>query len=218
MIQSNMKRIKLADKSNIEEAILDATDVLLNGGVILYPTDTLYGIGVDATNDAAIQKVFDLKRRDSKKPLSVMVSDLKIARKYALINSLGERLMSKILPGPFTLVFPKKDNLPDKLTAGEKTLGIRIPDTIFCNSLTINFGKPITATSANVAGDGNQINVDDILQQFGKMQHMIDLVIEEENLSNGNPSTVLKVSDTSVEVLREGNVNHPTLLHVTKAE
>lgn len=213
-----MERIQVTTKEEMEIAVEKASEVLGRGGVIIFPTDTLYGLGVDATSDTAIEKIFKIKGRDEDKPLSVMVSDLEMAEEYVEQTDLSERLIRKVLPGPFTFVLPKKDTLPDSLTSGKDTLGIRIPDSYFCIAVTKKFGKPITATSANKSGKENARTIDEILLQLGERADLIDLVIDVGDLEKRDPSTVLKVTPQGVEVLREGNINHTALLNVTRPE
>ena len=218
MIQTHMERIAVTNKDEMEVATNRAKDVLEEGGIVIYPTDTLYGVGADATNEEAIEKVLRLKGRDFKKPLSVMVSNIEMATKFVHLSELAKKLFHKILPGPFTLILPKQKNESDLLTGGKDTLGVRVPDSFFCVSLSNKFGKPITATSANLSGKENGKNVDEILDQFGAKQEQIDIVIDTGEVSNTTPSTVLKVEGDSVEVLREGSINHTAMLNVTKEE
>jgi L-threonylcarbamoyladenylate synthase len=209
-----MERIILTDKADLEKAVIRANEVLDAGGVVLYPTDTLYGLGVDATNEGAIEKVYTIKGRDKGNPLSVIVSDIEMAKEYAEVGDLGQVMFKKLLPGAFTFVMRHKNNLSKNLTLENDHLGIRIPDSYFCVSLAKKFGRPFTTTSANKSGEECLSDVDEIVSQIG--EENIDLTIDAGELKSDNGSTVLRVNDDGVEVLREGNINHTALLNVTK--
>lgn len=213
-----MERLRLTNKDEMEKAVEEAVRVLNAGGVVLYPTDTLYGLGADATNEEAISKVYAIKEREKEKPLSVMVASLEEMERYASVSKLGEKIMRKVLPGPFTFVLPKKAALPETLTGGEDTLGLRVPNAAFCIALAHTFRKAITATSANTSGQADGRNVDDILKQLGDSARHIDLILDAGELPKRDASTVLKVTEHGVKVLREGNRNHPALLSVLQPE
>lgn len=211
-----MNRIRIETKEDFEQAVLEAKKVLESGGLIIYPTDTLYGIGVDAQNTAAIKKVFELKGRDFDKPISVIISDIITAEKYAEISQLACQIAAKVLPGAVTLILPKKDCIPDVLVGGEKGLGIRVPDSYFSLELAKQFGRPYTTTSANAAGEVVDQNVDAILESFKGKEQLIDLVIDVGTLPKRNASTILKIEGDRVEVIREGDVNMQGMQLVTR--
>ena len=153
-----------------------ALSVLNKGGIVLFPTDTIYGLGVDATNADAVKRLRELKGRPAfaelrrgkaGKPISIMVSDMAMAEKYAVVTPLAKKLAEKFLPGKLTLVLEAKDTLSDEVTAGTGTVGIRIPDHPIALQMVKDFGKPITATSANVSDMPTMNSVPEILKQFG---------------------------------------------------
>jgi len=209
-----MEHINPKNKDELELAVERAKDVLKRGGVVIYPTDTIYGIGVDATNSEAIERVYTLKGRDKVEPLPVIFPDLKSAEEYAELNELSLKIAKRMLPGPITLLLKKKDKLPSELTLGSELLGIRIPDSYFCIALAKSFSLPFTTTSANKSGM-RAGNVDEILEQFKNNLELIDLVIDVGALDEKPPSTILDVSENSVQVVREGEQNLQALQLVT---
>lgn len=174
--------------------------------ISLYPTDTIYGLGVDATDADAVSRLIELKGRDEKKPISIVVLDMAMAREYAEVTPLAEKLAEKFLPGKLTIVLNAKNNLPSQLTAGTGTVGIRIPNHPVPMMLVQKIGKPITATSANVADLPTLSRPKEILAQFGERASLITEVIDEDVLPNSEPSTVVDARGETPVILREGAV------------
>lgn len=195
-------------------------DILQSGGIILYPTDTLYGLGVDALNVEALKKLKELKGRnaeESRKPISIIVADMAMAAEYAEVGPLARRLAEKFLPGKLTLILKAKDDLPDELTAGlpgqgTGTVGIRIPNHVLCLNIVRELGRPITATSANVAGMEPKRSVPEILSQFGDTAAMISRTIDVGELVESLPSTVVDARGGKPIILREGAIPTEELL------
>lgn len=142
--------------------ILKAVAVLKSGGVIAYPTDTVYGLGVNIFNDNAVRRVFKLKGRDFKKPLSVALASFEMMEDLAEISPESRRLIKKLLPGPTTVILPKKGKVSNLVSAGEKTIGIRYPEHPATIEIIRRAGFPITATSANLAGEKEIFKARDI--------------------------------------------------------
>jgi L-threonylcarbamoyladenylate synthase len=199
-----METVRLTE-DNIEDAVRRAAHALASGGVVLYPTDTLYGLGADAFSDKAVAKVYAIKGRDEKKPIHCIVPDIETAEAYAEVNELARKLAEKFLPGPLTLVLKKRTNIDSGIAKNIGTIGLRIPQNNFCIELAKAFG-PYTTTSANVAGGSDQRNVADILSQLGAHASLIDLVIDVGELPEREPSTVVDLSSGQLKVLREGAV------------
>jgi L-threonylcarbamoyladenylate synthase len=191
------ERIKLTDNSDLKSVVEKATQVLENGGVILYPTDTLYGLGVDSLNKSALKKLRLIKGRSSDKAFSHIVADLEMAKRYGEINEVAEKLANTFLPGPLTLILKNR----------EETFGIRIPNNMFCISLSKKLDGPCTATSANVSGLSSEVSIDKILEQLGEKSKLIDLIIDAGELSVQKPSTVVDVSRGEIDILREGAIS-----------
>lgn len=205
-----MERIVLTN-TNIQEAALRAAEVLRARGVIVYPTDTLYGLGADAFSDEAVTRVYAIKGRDEKKPIHCVVSDLRMAEQFAEVNSEARRLAGRFLPGPLTLVLRKRPDINSGIAKTMTTIGIRIPDNEFCLSLAKTFG-PYTTTSANIAGAEDVRTVDGIVSQLSppaqalERTPVIDLAIDAGELPQQKASTVVDVSSGDIKILREGAI------------
>jgi L-threonylcarbamoyladenylate synthase len=182
-----------------DEALKEAVKVLKRGGVIIYPTDTLYGLGADATSIKAKKNIYKIKGRNFHKPLSICVADLKHAKNFVEFNNFSSRLAKKFLPGPLTLVLPQKKEI--KYISQKGKIAVRIPDNSFTLKLLKKFGKPITATSANLSREKDPAKLSDI---NNKMKSQCDLIIDSGNCKFKKPSTVFDVE--SKKILREGAV------------
>jgi L-threonylcarbamoyladenylate synthase len=204
-----MKVIRL-EGSTIEAAAKEAAQVLRKGGIVLYPTDTLYGLAVDAENRAALKKLRELKGREKKKPMSIVVSDVASIEHHAEFPPHARSLAEKFLPGALTLVLPGKSHLPPEIMLNN-AIGLRVPDDSFSLALARTFGRPFTATSANRSGLPTLSAVHPILAQFGHLADDIDLVIDGGIRESGKPSTVVTYQEGNLRVLREGVVDKSTL-------
>jgi L-threonylcarbamoyladenylate synthase len=200
-----METIRLTQE-NFDETVARASAVLRSGGVILYPTDTLYGLGADAFSDEAVTKIYAIKGRDEKKPIHCIVPDMRTAEQYAEVNDLAQKFAQKFMPGPLTLVLKKKANIDSGIVKGMTTIGIRIPQNKFCLDLARAFG-PYTTTSANVAGAADLRSVPEILAQLGERASLIDLIIDAGELPERKPSTVVDVCSGEAHMLREGAIS-----------
>lgn len=200
-----MERITL-NSENIIETAEKAAAVLRAGGVVLYPTDTLYGLGADALSDAAVDKVFEIKARDEGKPVHSIVSDMHMAAEYSDVSGFARILDSKLPKGKITFVMGKKEGLDTGIARGLDTFGFRIPAHSFCIAMIRAFGGPITATSANAAGETPRQTVDDILKSLGDKASNIDLVIDGGELPAMEPSTVIDLTHHHPLILREAAV------------
>lgn len=210
-----MERIRVKDETDFGDAIFHAVEILKRGGLVIYPTDTLYGMGVDAKNEEAIERVIELKERDEKKALSVIVSDVKMASEYAELSEIAHIVAKKLLPGALTLILKSKSNLPEVLTGGGNGLGIRIPDSFLCIELTKALGSPITSTSANISGGENPTDVDSILQEFKLNKEDIDLIIDIGKMKESKGSTVVDLRDKNIQIVREGEISKEEIEKVT---
>jgi L-threonylcarbamoyladenylate synthase len=198
-----MERIKV--DNNKKEVIQKASEVLNNGGMIIYPTETCYGVGVDATNERALKKLLNYKKFRGSKPISVAMSDKEMASKYVEINEMGGNIYKNYLPGPITVVSMSKGVLQPPVVSKQGTVGIRIPDYALMLELVKEFGKPITATSANMSYKSAPYDIDKLLEQLpDKSMKMIDLIIDAGVLPKNPPSTVLDTTLNTLSVLREG--------------
>lgn len=184
-----MKILK-ADIGRIDDSIInEAIEVMADGGVVLYPTDTVYGLGANIFNKKAVKKVFELKRRNPTKPLSILVKDLDDIEIIAKVGAYERKYLNKYLPGPYTLILNKKSIVSRTVTGGLNQVGVRIPDNRISRELAKIF--PITTTSANLAGFEVNQSVDDILSQ---LNDEVDLVIDVGTLKETNPSTIINLT------------------------
>ncbi|MBT4192302.1 MAG: threonylcarbamoyl-AMP synthase [Candidatus Diapherotrites archaeon] len=211
-----MQILKL--KGNKAKVISVAIKTLNAGGIIIYPTETCYGLGVDATNQDAVNKLISYKTFRDDKPISVAVTDRKMAEKYVKLNATAKNLYKEYLPGPFTIVSKGKGKVANGVESNTKTLGVRIPKYDFMLELTKVFGKPITATSANVSYKKTPYCVKDILTHTSeKQQALIDLIIDAGKLPKNDPSTVIDTTLDDVNILRQGDIvirhKHKVITH-----
>lgn len=187
--------------------IRETVDVLRRGGVVVYPTETTYGIGVDATNQRAVNTLLKYKKRREGKPLSVAVADTEMARPYAQLNSNAERMYNTFLPGPVTVVSKGKHVVAKGVESELGTLGIRIPKYPLVLKIISTFGKPVTATGANASYKKRPYTIRDILDNTSKRQQsFIDLILDAGELPHNEPSTVIDTTLDEVAVLRSGPV------------
>ena len=184
-----------AKSSNIKIA----SELFINGKIVIYPTDTLYGIGVDATNTIAINKLNKFKKRIL--PLSIIVGSLNMLKKYAKINELEFEKISKLLPGKFTLLLnEKKSNLSDKITLNTSKIGIRMPKSKFILDVVNYINKPIVTTSINLHGE-NPINDIDVISKFFDSFN----IFKNGSNAKSKGSTILDFTNNNIKILRRGD-------------
>ena len=183
-----------------ERLIKRAADILKTGGVISYPTDTIYGIGCDIYNKKALEKIYLMKGRDKRKPMSFVCSDLSHISQFAKVSNSAYRIMKRCLPGPYTFILEASSDVPKMLMPKRKTVGIRIPDNEITLSLVRELGNPIISTSANITGEdviSDPIEIDLYLGKF------LDATIDGGILS-GDPSTIIDLTGNVPSLIREG--------------
>lgn len=183
-----------------------AAHILAQGGVVVYPTDTLYGLAADATNEAAIRSIFSVKGRDEKKPIHVVVENLDAAQAYVVRTPLAKRLAETFLPGALTIVLNAQPSVSKALLGTGTTLGIRIPNHPFCLALARAFQKPYTATSANWSGHAPGRTIEEVFSSFPNGFAGIDLVIDGGEIAAGEPSTVVDARGEKPLLIREGAI------------
>jgi len=182
------------------EILEQAADVIRKGGIIIYPTDTLYGFGVDARNDAAIMRLLAIKGRSG--PWSVAVENLEMLERYADVHEMHLSTVEDTLPGPVTLILPARDSDISPLVLSEQqTVGIRIPDYPFLASLTQQLGFPITSTSVNRTGTPPLNDPQQIAQEF---DDEYDLLIDAGILPSSSGSSIIDLTGKLAQIVREG--------------
>ncbi len=197
------------------ESITRALAILKAGGVIVYPTDTAYGLGADATNLEAVGKVFRIKERSDGKPLPVIVGGVESAQGCVAFSADAEKLAHAYWPGALTLVLPASDTVLSDNIRGAGTVGIRVPGNEWCCKLAIALGHPITSTSANTTGTSPEYSIKEVRKNLGARGELVDLWIDGRELSVGPVSTVVSmVHDT--EVLREGAITREAIEKMLK--
>lgn len=201
----NYTMLRIDTNKNKEEAIAKAKEILSKGGVIIYPTETCYGLGCDATNPKALTKLLKYKKFRGSKPISIAVSDKAMAEKYVNINEMADNLYKNYLPGPITVISMSKGELVPPVVSIQGAVGVRYPDYPFTLEMIKAFGKPITATSANVSYKAAPYNIDQLLKDLPKKSlELVDLILDAGTLPQNPPSTVLDTTVNQLSVLRQG--------------
>ena len=195
-------------KYPVKEIVKQAVEVLKNGGLVIYPTETVYGVGVDATNQKAVDKLLAYKSRREGKPLSIAVTSKDMAADYVKINQQASNLYQKFLPGPVTVISKSKDKTAKGVDSEFGTLGIRIPDYPLILDIVKAFAKPITATSANASGKKRPYQMEDVFDNLSaKQKGLIDLLLDAGTLPKNQPSTVIDTTLSTPVTMREGAVS-----------
>lgn len=177
-----------------------AVETLREGGIIIYPTDTVYGMGCDLFNKKGIDRIYEIQRRDRKKPLSFVCADLKDISRYAKVTDDAYKIMRRLLPGPYTFVLEASRLVPKTILPKRQTTGIRVPDNAICQALIAELGSPII--SASVKDENGELLSDPrmIEELFGRR---VDMIIDGGIIA-AKPSSVISILDEGTEILREG--------------
>ena len=192
--------IKINQQNPQQRLIMRVVDILKNGGVVVYPTDTYYGIGCDIMNKKAIERIYQIKQRNKSKPFSFICSDLKNISRYAKVSNYAYKTMKRLLPGPYTFILEGSKLVPKIMLTKRKTAGIRVPDNQICLNLVRELGNPVITTSATMP-DGTIFHDASLIHDyFGKR---VDVVIDG-SIVPGQPSSVILLINDIPEVLREG--------------
>lgn len=194
-----VKIIKINEMDQDNKSIEIARKAMKQGSIVVYPTDTVYGIGANIFDEKAILKVYSVKKRTTGKPLSICLSSIKDLEMVAYLDQRTKKFAGKILPGPYTLILKKKDEIPSILTAGSDYLGVRIPDSKICQQLSVDF--PITSTSANLSGQTVPESPEDILKQLGSR---VDVLLDAGVCKYRLHSTVIDMTVYPPKILRKG--------------
>lgn len=181
---------------------------LKNGGVIIYPTETLYGIGALADNPEAISKIFSIKERASDKPLLTLVKDAGMIRKYFKISKKLLLLYEKFIKLPLTIIIEQKFGFPDELSAGTKKIGIRVSSNQFVTELFRFIDVPLASTSANISTQMQTTKIKEITDQF---INKVDLIVDSGNLPESKGSTILDITTHPPVIIREGDIEKEKL-------
>ncbi len=192
--------ININQQNPQQRLIQKVVDILKKGGVVVYPTDTNYGIGCDIMNKKAIERIYQLKQRNKSKPFSFICSELKNISHYAKVSNYAYKTMKRLLPGPYTFILEGSRLVPKIMLTKRKTAGIRVPDNPICLALVNELGNPVITTSATMP-DGTIFHDASLIHEyFGKR---IDAVIEG-SIVPGQPSSIIMLIDDIPEVIRKG--------------
>ena len=193
-----MKVLKTSIDEIDENIIFEAINVLADGGVVLYPTDTVYGLGANIFDKKAVKRVFDIKQRSYLKPVSILVKDVETIDLVAKISLGQKNTINEYLPGPYTFILDKRSIVPRIITSGTSYVGVRVPDNGLARRLAGIF--PITTTSANISDDEVLSNPKDILDQLGCE---VDLVIDVGDLKSVKSSTIVDLTSFKPKIIRK---------------
>ncbi|MEI7589905.1 MAG: L-threonylcarbamoyladenylate synthase [Deltaproteobacteria bacterium] len=198
------KHIILNAEKNDKNFVNTARDIILAGGVVAYPTETIYGLAVDATNETAIKKIFAIKGRGFDSPISIIIhSPEQLTDIVTAIHPDAKRLIDSFWPGALTIIFSAHSTVSKLLTAGTGKIGVRISSHYVAHQLALMLGKPITATSANLSGMTECHTAKEAFQQLGSC---VDLIIDGGKSPLGVASTIIDVTTKPFTVLREGTI------------
>lgn len=191
----------------------EAVDVMKKGGLIIYPTETCYGIGADATNMKSIEKIYEIKSRDPSKSIPILVSSLNMIKKYGVVTKKIEFLVKKFMPGPLSIVIKKKKPISD---TNQEGISFRISSHPVASSLVKLFKKPVTATSANISGHHSIYGIKKIIDVF---KNKVDVILDCGDLPINVPSTCIDMtSEDNVKVIREGPIPVREILKLLERE
>ena len=190
-----------------QHQIIDAANILKAGGLIAFPTETVFGFGVIYNNQSAYNRLIEVKKRPPEKPFTLMLSDVNQIANYAFVDERAKKLIQKYMPGQFTIILKAKDNLPFYCVSKEGNVGIRISDLELVRDLIRQVGEPLLVPSANKSGERPLTKSEDVISIFDKE---IDGIIIGESISD-TPSTIVLV-DEVVKIIREGLIKKEEIL------
>jgi L-threonylcarbamoyladenylate synthase len=210
-------RIEEVDAFNPDSAVLEqAARLIVKGEVVVCPTDTGYAFSANALDVKAVARVFDLKGRSYSNPIHVAVSSVEEVGKYAYVNEAARHLAARFLPGALTLVLPRREMIPAMLVAGLDTIGIRIPDNNVILRLAEITQLPLTATSANISGMPTPYSAGEVMERMGEAIQNVALVLDQGMLKVHELSTIIDLTVTPPQLIRQGRVSWLEIREVLK--
>mgnify|MGYP004498965615 FL=1 len=205
--------IKIGTDDNTKNLKI-AANIIKKGGIVIFPTETVYGIGTNGLDEEAVKKLYEVKDRPLNKPISLLVSNFDMINQVAKdITEMEYKIMKNFFPGPLTIILNKKSCVPDILTAKGNTVGIRMPDNEIALKLIELSGVPIATPSANISGRPSGIDIEDIKKNF---EGKVDLFIDSGKSKIGNGSTIVKVEDNEIKILRQGIITKEQIEDICK--
>ena len=204
-----MKKILDCTKKYDKKMLVNAANTIKNGGLVLFPTETVYGIGADGLNEEAVKNIFIAKGRAQDNPLILHVSSIDMIKKLVLqVSDVEQKLIDNFFPGPLTIIFKKKKIVPNVITGGLDTVAIRMPENIIARDLIELSDTPIAAPSANISGKPSGTNIKDI---FEELKNKVDYIIDGGDTKIGVESTVIRVINNKIHILRPGKITKEDL-------
>jgi len=197
--------IKLNPKNPDKSAIQKAREQIAAGQLVIFPTDTVYGLATDPFNEKAVKRLIEAKRRETAKGFPILVANLEMAKELVKFSAVALSLVSKFWPGALTLILPLKTSVPELITGDRQTLAIRVPDHIIARQLA---EIPIIGTSANISGRESPVSAEDAINQLGGS---VDLVLDSGPTKEGISSTILDLSTKNPRIIREGAIKREQL-------
>lgn len=198
--------------SNDYEKLKKPAQILKSGGIVVFPTETVYGIGVNSLDKTAIEKLYTVKNRPVNKPISLLISNIEMIENVAK-DILPEEyaLMKAFMPGPLTIILKKKDNISNLLTANTNTIGVRMPANEIALNLINYAGMPIATPSANISGKPSGTNIETIMKDFG---NSVDVYIDGGESKLGLASTVVQIVNGIPNILRQGVITEKNIIDI----
>ncbi len=193
-------------KNNLSETLEKAVEILKKGGIVAFPTETFYGLGVKFDMDDSLIRLYELKKRPVKKPMPLIIGSRELLPSLVVsTNNSATALMDKFWPGPLTIILDAKNGVSRYLTVGTGMVAIRIPGESFALHLAKEAGFPITGTSANISGMPPADNAEAVIKYFGDR---VDLIIDGGKTPGGLPSTIVDATEREIKLLRKGAVSY----------
>lgn len=201
----NTRVLKINSEKPQRKIIKITVEIIEKGGIIIFPTETVYGIGTLMNNKKAISQIYQLRKRPKNKALLILIAQKKDLKKYARdISSTARKIINKFWPGPLTLIFKKNKKVPNFVTAGKKTIAIRMPENKFLLALIKKLGQPIVAPSANLSGKKPPLTAKGTFKDFfGK----VDLILDGGLTKYKKESTILDLTQRSLKIIRMGGIS-----------
>ena len=200
--------MKVITKDNLSQASI----ILKHGGIVAFPTETVYGLGVRADKEECYEKLVEVKHRRPNQPFTVMCSDINMIEKFLVVDKTTRTIIDKFMPGPLTLILKTSKDVAHHLDLGTGFVGVRIPKSKTVLDLINQVGVPLLVPSANPTGEEPALNSIDVIKYFNDK---IDCVIEGECKSN-TPSTIIKIDEGNVTLIRKGEIELETILEAIK--
>lgn len=207
-----MKVFEWTNKIN-EDELKIVTQALNEGKLIVFPTETVYGIAGNGLTLSVVNNLYQAKKRDYSKPFTLMVNDITKIKNIAYVSENEEKVIKKFMPGPITLILKKKDCISNLVTANSDTVGVRIPNHKIALSILKSVDYPLATSSANISGSVNNSNIEDIIND---LENYVDIFIKGNISSNLLASTVVEIKNNEVNILRNGIISKENIEEVIR--